>query len=136
MGTRRHISVFSQLFLPHEQLKWQSFNTVGTQLYPYTNLPTCLTNCTPPNPSHLLNVYSPMTCFTSASFSLTEAFCLLMLVPRSQAGEQTLRTAGFWQRLESQDVSALKYLSAGSVCSSTKCLCLDRPGNNCCCAPL
>lgn len=139
MGTRRHISMFSQLFLPHEQLKWQSSNIVGTQLYPYINLLTCLpgtTNCIHPNPSPLLTVHSPIACFTSASFLLTEAFCLLMLVPHSQGGEQPLKTAGFWQKLESQDVSTLKYLSEGSVCRSTKCLCLDRPGNCCCCASL
>lgn len=140
MGTRRHISIFSQLFLSHKQLKWQISNMMGTQLYPNTILLTCLpgttSHWTHPNPSSLLNVHSPIACFTSASFSLTEAFCLLMLVPHSQGWEQALETAGFWQKLESQDVSALKYLSEGSVCSSTKCLRLDRPGNCCCCAPL
>lgn len=130
---------FLSAFLAHKQWKWQSSYTEGTQLYPYNNLLTCLpgaTNCPQPNPSPLLNVHSSRACFTSASFSLTEGFCLLMLVPHSQAGEKTLKTAGFWQKLESQDVSALKYLSEGSVCSSTKCLCLIRPGNYCCCAPL
>jgi len=140
MGTGRHIyTLFSQLLLPHQQLKWQSFNTLGTQLYSCTNLLICLrctTNCAHPNPPpDLLKVDSPKACFTSTNTYLPEAFCLLGPVPYPQAGVQTLKITGLWQRLESQDFSAPKYLAAGSVCSSTKCLHLDKPDNCYCYVP-
>lgn len=63
-----------------------------------------------------------MARFPSVSFALTEAFCLLMLVPHSQAGEQALKTAGFWQKLESQmflhSSTYLKDLSAALLNAS------------------
>lgn len=89
-----------------------------------------------PTQTHLLKVDSPKACFTSANFYFPEASCLLNLVPHPQAGVQTLKIAGVWQRLDSQDVSTLKYLAERSVCSSAKCLHLDRPGSYCCYASL
>lgn len=92
-GTRRHISIFSKLLLPCNWLKWQSFNTLRTQLYP--NVLICLphaTNHTHPNPSsNLLKVDLPKACFTSESFYFPEAFCLLNLPPHPQAGVQNLK---------------------------------------------